>query len=664
MILVQALAAARARRTSHVLPDGRDIWVSPVFPASAETPEAPMASFVEQRAHTIIPSHFHAVNQFQVLVEGQGTLGKRAIHPWTVHYTNGFTGYGPLCAAAAGMAFFTLRNRCDVGGARYFPAGQSFMQPAPKRHHLVGQLVLSSAAALHSQQHATCDSVLAQEDDGLAAWFLRMGPNGRTHAPDPAHGGGQYLLVASGTLLHDGAKLPRLSCLYISADTGPFVLQGGADGLEALMLQFPVAEASASQPGTMSRTRGHAHGGAGTGSVRVPKSSGGHGKPAPARPEHVELVQQGTAAIAAWRDAHPGERLYLAQADLAGANLRGANLQGARLSEASLDGADLVGANLQQADLRAASLVEADLTGARLQHASLVRANLARARLPWARLLRAHLHGAYLHAAHLQEANLQQASLVSTNLVGADLCRAYLERADIQWANLQETILRGVRLHEANLHESVMGSTIFGHTHLLGARGLDTCRHQATSPLDVGTLACSGSLPANFLRGCGWSDALLDSLAGRLLEPPMLACIERSLVLPVAYQPVGLYLLTCVGSILRQQHPDISIHCRLAHIGPMIRLLVETPLGTRETVEQTLQAYGGVVAGTQPPEAWLVDPVQANHLRQHLEVAATALRLTDNISLQSEPLDVLLPLAATERLRHLRQLVGNALHDL
>jgi uncharacterized protein YjbI with pentapeptide repeats len=378
----------------------------------------------------------------------------------------------------------------------------------------------------------------------------------------------------------------------------------------------------------------------------------------------VELVQQGAAAIAAWRDAHPGERLYLAQADLAGANLRSANLQGARLSEANLDGADLVGANLQQADLRAASLVEADLTGARLQHASLVRANLARARLPWARLLRAHLHGAHLHAAHLQEANLQRASLVSTNLVGADLCGAYLERADLQWANLQETILREARLHEANLPESVMGSTIFGHTHLLGARGLDTCRHQAPSPLDVGTLVCSGSLPADFLRSCGWSDALLDSLAGRLLEAPVLACIERSLALPTVYQPVGLYLLTCMGTTLRQQHPDIPINCCLVHTGPMIRLLVETPVGARETVEQTLQAYGGVVAEHQPPEAWLVDPVQANHLRQHLEVAATALRLTNDVSPQSEPLDVSLPLTVTERLRHLRQLVGNALHDL
>src|SRR4029450_8385711 len=101
MILAQSLAAVRAQRIQRVLPDGRAIWVSQVFPASGETPEMPTASFVEQRPHTTTPAHFHAVNQFQVLVEGQGTLGKRAVYPWTVHYvypwtvhyTNGFTGY-------------------------------------------------------------------------------------------------------------------------------------------------------------------------------------------------------------------------------------------------------------------------------------------------------------------------------------------------------------------------------------------------------------------------------------------------------------------------------------------------------------------------------------------------------------------------------------------
>src|SRR5215510_10038286 len=523
MILAQSLAAVRAQPTQRVLPDGRAIWVSQVFPASGATPETPMASFVEQLPHTIIPTHFHAVNQFQVVVEGQGTLGKRAVHLWSVHYTNGFTGYGPLWADAAGMAFFTLRNRWDAGGARYFPAGQAFMQPAPKRHHLVGPLVLSSVAALHSQQQVTCDPVLAQEEDGLAAWFLRLGPNMRTHTPDPAQSAGQYLLVAGGTLLHDGAGWPRLSCLYVSADTGPFLLQSGAEGLEILLLQFPVAEASQTQPGAMSRMHRPAHDGTGTGNASGPRPSGSRGKPAMAHPEHVALVQQGATAIAAWREAHPDERLHLAEADLAGANLRGANLHGARLSGAILDGADLVGANLQRADLRAASLVAADLTGAHLQHTSLVRAYLARAHLRWARLPGAHLHGAYLHEAHLQAANLQRAYLVGTDLSGADLSGAYMERSDLQWANLQETVLRGTRLQGANLHESVMGSTIFDHTHLHSAQGLDTCRHQAPSSLDVGTCACSGSLPADFLRGCGWSDAEIASLIGRHQEPPVSA---------------------------------------------------------------------------------------------------------------------------------------------
>src|SRR5262249_14890062 len=159
------------------------------------------------------------------------------------------------------------------------------------------------------------------------------------------------------------------------------------------------------------------------------------------------------------------------------------------------------------------------------------------------------------------------------DLSSVDLRGAYLERADLQWANLQETDLRGVRLQEANLHESVVGATIFGHTQLHGARGLDTCRHQAPSLLDVETCTCSGSLPADFLRSCGWSDARVASLAGRLQEPPASACIERSLALPTTYQQGGLSLLTSVSTVLHQQHPDIPIHCRLAHSGPMIRLL-------------------------------------------------------------------------------------------
>ncbi len=510
MVLVQTLMAARAQRILHVLPNRQEVWVAPVFPASAERPERPMAALVEQPPHTTIPSHFHAVNQFQVVVEGEGTLGKRALQPWSVHYTNGYTGYGPLCAGASGMAFVTLRNHFDAG-ARYFPAGQSFMKSAPKRHHLAGPPFLSHAAAWHSVPLATCDLVLEPEDDGLAAWCLRLGPHSHLSAPDPAQGGGQYFLVAGGTLLHEGTALSPLSCLYVSADATPLELQSGAEGLAILVLQFPVAEAYQPQP-ARSRTHVQTHHGAGTGYAGMPRPFGGRGKPALANPEHVALVLQGAHAIAAWLETHPGERLHLAQADLTGANLRGAPLQGARLFEAVLDGADLTGADLQQADIRAASLVEADLTDACLHQASMVRADLTRACLTGARLARAHLHGAHLPEADLRQAQLQRAYLVSTELVGANLHGADLEQADLQWANLQAANLQDARLHGANLHESVVGATLFGHTYLHGAQGLETCRHQTASSLDVETLTCSGQLPDAFLRACGWSEARLNAL--------------------------------------------------------------------------------------------------------------------------------------------------------
>jgi hypothetical protein len=243
MILAKSLAEARAQRTHLVHPDGRETWVSRLFTTSAEAPDTPVAFLVEKKAHAIIPTHFHEVNQFQVIVEGHGTLGKHEVRPFTTHFTNGFTGYGPIVAAAEGLAFFTLSNRFDPGGARYFPAGRSFMKPAPKRHRLSDPVVPSDAVALRSRRCAVQETVLPPEADGLAAWFLRAVPDTLTSLPMSSPQGGQYILVAGGTLLYDDLVLPGLSCVYVSAEEHPLALQAGPAGLEALILQFPVAEA-------------------------------------------------------------------------------------------------------------------------------------------------------------------------------------------------------------------------------------------------------------------------------------------------------------------------------------------------------------------------------------------------------------------------------------
>lgn len=249
MILAKSLAEAQAQRTHLTHADGRESWVSRFFTASADTPDQPVAFLVEKPANAIIPPHFHEVNQFQVIVEGHGTLGKQEVRALTLHYTNGFTGYGPLCAADDGMAFFTLRNRFDSGGARFFPAGRSFMKPAPRRHRVSEPLAPSNADSLRSQQHDVLATVFAPEADGLAAWYLRAMPGSLTHAPAPDQGGGQYVIVTAGSLLHEDNSFDRLACVYVSVNEPPLRLQAGADGLEAVILQFPVAEARPPRPG-------------------------------------------------------------------------------------------------------------------------------------------------------------------------------------------------------------------------------------------------------------------------------------------------------------------------------------------------------------------------------------------------------------------------------
>ena len=242
MMMAKSITEARANREHRQRGEGRDSWVSRFFKATAENPDQPVAFLVEKMPDSVIPPHFHEVNQFQVIVEGGGKLGKQDVKPFVVHYTNGFTGYGPIAAADEGIAFMTLRNRFDPG-ARFFPEGRSFMQPARKRHRVSAHLALSDAEALKSRASNVLEAVIEREDDGLAAWFMRLAPESQMLAPSPADGGGQYLIVARGALVRAGETLPELSCVYASADSEPMRLEASAEGLEALLVQFPTAEA-------------------------------------------------------------------------------------------------------------------------------------------------------------------------------------------------------------------------------------------------------------------------------------------------------------------------------------------------------------------------------------------------------------------------------------
>ncbi len=245
--------------------------------------------------------------------------------------------------------------------------------------------------------------------------------------------------------------------------------------------------------------------------------------------EHLEVLQQGTAAWNAWRQEHPKIVPNLRGASLRGIDLSGAQLQGVdltgahlreahlrranlhktRLSEADmrwadLDGADLRETQMRQADLSGAHMREADMRGVYLREADLCGANLSGANLAMAdmraaRLREAHLSEAQLLVAKLRHADLSKADLREANLRGAqlrqtclrganlqesnfrwasvvmsDLYEADMTQADLRWANLSVSDLRHVRLSEADLRGANLRGANLSAANLMNARLVET----------------------------------------------------------------------------------------------------------------------------------------------------------------------------------------------
>jgi hypothetical protein len=207
----------------------------------------PQAFLVIQPPGAVTPAHFHEPNQFQVFVEGDGRIGAHPTTPLTVQYANGHTPYGPIVASAAGIQYFTLRQRWDPG-AKYLPASREKLVKGNQRARVKGGLSVSTQVQRLDRSATTIDLVFAVEPDGLAAWLYRMGPRQTCSLPDPASGGGQYLVVASGGMVSRSVDYARHSVAIISPDEAAVSVDAGETGLDLLVLQFPVAssrEASA-----------------------------------------------------------------------------------------------------------------------------------------------------------------------------------------------------------------------------------------------------------------------------------------------------------------------------------------------------------------------------------------------------------------------------------
>lgn len=200
--------------------------------------DTPQALLVEQWPNSVIPPHFHGINQYQVVVHGAAVLGKHALAPVAIHYSAGYSGYGPITTSDEGVFYFTLRAQSEPG-AFFLPESRDRQKPGRRRNLMAEVPCAPTDAKLPPIDAVAMESIIELEEGGLGAWLLRMGPSMESTGPDPMQGGGQYYVVLNGSLEYEGADYEKWSLVYVTPPESTVALKAGAEGVEVLVLQFP-----------------------------------------------------------------------------------------------------------------------------------------------------------------------------------------------------------------------------------------------------------------------------------------------------------------------------------------------------------------------------------------------------------------------------------------
>lgn len=107
--------------------------------------------------------------------------------------------------------------------------------------------------------------------------------------------------------------------------------------------------------------------------------------------------------------------------------------------------------------------------------------------------------------------------------------------------------------------------------------------------------------------------------------------VERSIEFPPEYWQAGTSILSYFSRILNVKYPCQKIKVRIEQEGLSLRMVIDTPTGEREKIEQTLEEYGLVVIGKIPPENFLSDPFEVMALKNKLDMADLELRQTKQL---------------------------------
>lgn len=227
------------RRSIPVLDDSyfKAEWME----SGADPVLSPTVALIEQPPNSVLVPHFHRQNQFQLFVEGSGSIGASALSPLSIHYAGAYTGYGPLVAGPDGIKYFTMRSICETGLVPISKAREKMLR-GPKRHAQCGPIHIASDVDLQALTESQTESVIPLADDGLGAEVIHVPSAGTLLPKRLTASAGFFLVVLAGTLNCADVQLGSLESMYVSADEVLPVFEAGKGGLQVLVLHLPRKE--------------------------------------------------------------------------------------------------------------------------------------------------------------------------------------------------------------------------------------------------------------------------------------------------------------------------------------------------------------------------------------------------------------------------------------
>lgn len=249
MIHVSTKQGSLSNRRISRMESGEVHWRTDFLKPSDSVPQdsktvSPQAFLIEMTPQEIIHSHFHEVEQFQVFFEGEGQMGRTEgkLGPSVVHYTDAYTGYGPITASQQGLSYFALRPRKDPGAIYLHKEGyREKLRPSKKRHFSI-PFVKSTQAVLGHLEMPVVEQLFDNShyslDDGLSACMVRLGPKQSFTIQSTIQSGGQYLVNIQGVLKYADHDCAESSVLFSEPADVSFTVEAGEAGAEFLLLQF------------------------------------------------------------------------------------------------------------------------------------------------------------------------------------------------------------------------------------------------------------------------------------------------------------------------------------------------------------------------------------------------------------------------------------------